>query len=265
MHSQARSALGRHRVDHALNQVAAGLVDNHILATAGIDLVAAHACQPGHVVGVKAGGVDRQLAAHHSPACSDLESAELSGNAFHRGLHQDVHAVGRGRLGQGDGQAKRTDDRRGGYVHCGVTADIGLHALDLLGVDNLQGGNAIGVTQRFQSLQIGCFRGAEGDDQFPDALERDVERRAQFFKHCGAQDVQPRFQRSFRDVESGVHHAAVLAAGAARYVRLFFQDDHAQLIAAEFPRDGAPDDTASYYCKVILFVHAASLLQGNGM
>ena len=148
-------------------------------------------------------------------------------------------------------------------MHRGVAADIGLHALEFLGVDDFQGGNPIGIAQSLQLFQIRCFRGGQRDDQFSDALERHVQGGAQFFEHAGAEHVQPRLHRSFRDIESGVHDAAVLAAGPARNVAFLFQENHAELIAAELARNGAPDDTASHHCNVIFFLHAASLPPGN--
>ena len=231
-HQHALRPLRRDRQQDALERTAAGRIEGEELALAREDREALVARQPGDVVGMQAGAVDRDAARHRVPGRElQREPAARAADRLDARAGADLRATGRSGQRERARVGDRVGDRLPGHVERAVVAQRDIDPVDPRG--RRERGDAARL------LLVARREGrAAAQDGYAGVLDDGVAQRRR------AQD-QRGLELPGRRVEPRVEDARVGAARAERELVLGLEHQRADPAARERVRDRHADHAAA--------------------
>ena len=248
----ALTHLGGGVEDGAGGGLTALLVQQHVLAAAGVDregLVAQHL---GDLVGVHARAVD-EVAGLHGAAVGGGKDVALGGllNGDHLKVQLKLRAVVHGVADGGDGQAVGAHDgTRGSIESAGqVGVEVGLHGEKLLLLHDAQTLHAVCHAAAVDILYLGALV-LKGHHQRAVALVTDTQLGADLLHHLGAADVHAGLHGACLGVKARVDDGGVGGGGTACHVVLLVHNANSQIIRGQSAGDHTAHNTRADHGNV---------------
>ena len=254
-YQNALALAGGNHEQGGVGHFAAGFIHDDVLAAAGLDVdgEVVFAQNFSHFGRMHTGAVDHIPCGNGLLAVGDIINSTGMGGVGYLEVQVEIHTVGGGTFGGGDGQAVGTGDGGGGSPerHGGLSGNIGFHGPQLVLADDPQIRHTVGNPAFIQFLQVLGVFFAEPNHMGTDGFAFHAQFLCDFLHELVAAHIEAGFQGTGLCVISSVDDGGIGTGCPHGYIASGFTDGYAAGFAGKVAGGHDPGYPGTDYQYII--------------